>query len=124
MWLMLQQPEPDDYVVATGETHSVRTFVERAFREIGIDIEWKGQGIQEQGIDISNGRALVEVDPRYFRPTEVELLVGDATKAREKLGWRHEMNLNDLVAEMVREDVRIIGTNLRDGHRNVGGLDA
>jgi len=111
-------------VVATGETHSVRTFVERAFREIGIDIEWKGQGIQEQGIDTSNGRALVEVDPRYFRPTEVELLVGDATKAKEKLGWRHEMNFNDLVAEMVREDLRVIGTSPRDGRRKVGGLDA
>ena len=73
MWLMLQQPEPDDYVVATGETYSVRTFVERAFREIGIDIEWKGRGVQEHGIDTSNGRVLVEVDPRYFRPTEVEI---------------------------------------------------
>jgi GDPmannose 4,6-dehydratase len=124
MWLMLQQPEPDDYVVATGETHSVRTFVERAFQEIGINIEWKGQGIQEQGIDTTNGKALVEVDPRYFRPTEVELLVGDASKAKEKLGWRHEMNFNDLVAEMVREDVRVLGASMRDGGRKIGGLDA
>jgi GDPmannose 4,6-dehydratase len=113
MWLMLQQPEPDDYVVATGETHSVRTFVEHAFREIGIDIEWKGRGLQEHGIDASNGRVLVEVDPRYFRPTEVEILVGDATKAREKLGWRYQMNFNDLVTEMVREDLKIIGRGLR-----------
>ena len=119
MWLMLQQPEPDDYVVATGETYSVRTFVERAFREIGIDIEWKGRGVQERGIDTSNGRVLVEVDPRYFRPTEVEILVGDATKAREKLGWRHEMNFNDLVTEMVREDVRNIGAGLRNGRLKV-----
>jgi GDPmannose 4,6-dehydratase len=124
MWLMLQQPEPDDYVVATGETHSVRTFVGRAFREIGIDIEWKGRGLQEHGIDTSNGRVLVEVDPRYFRPTEVEILVGDATKAREKLGWRHEMNFNDLVTEMVREDVRNIGTGLPNGRLKVDALDA
>ena len=115
MWLMLQQPEPDDYVVATGETYSVRTFVERAFREIGVDIEWKGRGLQEQGVDASDGRVLVEVDPRYFRPTEVEILVGDATKAREKLGWRYEMNFNDLVTEMVREDLKNIGRGLRDG---------
>ena len=124
MWLMLQQPEPDDYVVATGETYSVRTFVERAFREVGIDIEWKGRGLQEHGIDTSNGRVLVEVDPRYFRPTEVEILVGDATKAREKLGWRHEMNFNDLVTEMVREDVRNIGAGLRNGRLKVDALDA
>lgn len=124
MWLMLQQPEPDDYVVATGETYSVRTFVERAFREVGIDIEWKGRGLQEHGIDTSNGRVLVEVDPRYFRPTEVEILVGDATKAREKLGWRHEMNFDDLVTEMVREDVRNIGAGLRNGRLKVDALDA
>jgi GDPmannose 4,6-dehydratase len=124
MWLMLQQPEPDDYVVATGETHSVRTFVERAFREIGIDIEWKGQAIHEQGIDTSTGRALVEVDPRYFRPTEVEILVGDATKAKKTLGWRHEMNFNDLVEEMVREDLRLVSTIVRDERRKLGGLDA
>jgi GDPmannose 4,6-dehydratase len=115
MWLMLQQPEPDDYVVATGETHSVRTFVERAFREICIDIVWKGRGLQEHGVDGSNGRVLVEIDPRYFRPAEVEILVGDPTKARERLGWRHEMNLNDLVAEMVREDLKTIGSDLGRG---------
>src|SRR5271168_3106658 len=108
MWLMLQQPEPDDYVVATGETHSVRAFVERAFREIRIDIEWKGHATQEHGVDASNGRVLVAVDPRYFRPTEVEILVGDATKAREKLGWRHEIKFDDLVTEMVREDLKSI----------------
>jgi GDPmannose 4,6-dehydratase len=124
MWLMLQQPEPDDYVVATGETHSVRSFVERAFREIGTDIEWKGHGIEEQGIDASNGRVLVEVDPRYFRPTEVEILVGDATKAREKLGWRHETKFNDLVTEMVCEDLKSIGRDLRGGRQKVEALDA
>ena len=124
MWLMLQQPEPDDYVVATGETHSVRTFVERAFREISIDIEWKGHAIQEHGVDASNGRVLVAVDPRYFRPTEVEILVGDATKAREKLGWRHEIKFDDLVTEMVREDLKSIGRDLRSGRLKVEALDA
>ena len=122
MWLMLQQPEPDDYVVATGETHSVRTFVERAFREIGVSIEWKGRGIEERGIDGSNGRILVEVDPRYFRPTEVETLVGDAAKAREKLGWRPEIKLDDLVAEMVREDLKRIGTDLQSERPKARGL--
>jgi GDPmannose 4,6-dehydratase len=124
MWLMLQQPEPDDYVVATGETHSVRAFVERAFREISIDIEWKGHATQEHGVDASNGRVLVTVDPRYFRPTEVEILVGDATKAREKLGWRHEIKFDDLVTEMVREDLKSIGRDLRSGRLKVEALDA
>jgi GDPmannose 4,6-dehydratase len=124
MWLMLQQPEPDDYVVATGETHSVRAFVERAFREISIDIEWKGHATQEHGVDASNGRVLVAVDPRYFRPTEVEILVGDATKAREKLGWRHEIKFDDLVTEMVREDLKSIGRDLRSGRLKVEALDA
>ena len=124
MWLMLQQPEPDDYVVATGESHSVRAFVERAFREISIDIEWKGHATQEHGVDASNGRVLVAVDPRYFRPTEVEILVGDATKAREKLGWRHEIKFDDLVTEMVREDLKSIGRDLRSGRLKVEALDA
>jgi GDPmannose 4,6-dehydratase len=119
MWLMLQQPEPDDYVVATGETHSVRTFVERAFREIGVSLEWKGRGTEERGVDASNGRVLVEVDPRYFRPTEVETLVGDAAKAREKLGWRPEIKLNELVSEMVREDLKRIGNDLQSARSKV-----
>ena len=108
MWMMMQQPKPDDYVLATGETHSVRSFVEKAFRRIGVDLEWKGEGVDERGIDASDGRVLVEVDPRYFRPTEVDLLIGDPTKAREKLGWRHETKLDDLVAEMMREDLKIM----------------
>ncbi|MBV8664221.1 MAG: GDP-mannose 4,6-dehydratase, partial [Hyphomicrobiales bacterium] len=108
MWLMLQQPEPDDYVLATGETHSVRTFVEKAFRRIGVELEWRGGGVEERGVDASDGRVLVEIDPRYFRPAEVDLLIGDASKAREKLGWRHETKLDDLVAEMVREDLKIM----------------
>jgi GDPmannose 4,6-dehydratase len=115
MWLMLQQPEPDDYVVATGEAHSVREFAERAFAEVGIRIEWQGTGLGEQGLDASNGRVLIEVDPRYFRPTEVDLLVGDPTKARERLGWRHETNFQLLVAEMVREDVNMITSGRRRG---------
>ena len=116
MWLMLQQPEPDDYVLATGERHSVRTFVEKAFRQTGIEIAWNGKGVGEKGIDASTGRVLVEVDPRYFRPTEVDILVGDPSKAREKLGWKHETNLDALCAEMVREDMAAIADGkARDG---------
>lgn len=105
MWLMLQQDQPDDYVLATGEAHSVREFVERAFKEVGIDILWLGTGPGEKGIDRSTGRVLVEVDPRYFRPTEVDLLIGDATKARAKLGWKSEISFGQLLSEMVREDL-------------------
>ena len=106
MWLMLQQKQPGDYVLATGETHSVREFVERAFRQVGIQIRWAGRGVDEVGTDAKSGRALVKVDPRYFRPTEVDLLVGDPSKARKVLGWRHEVNLDTLVAEMVQEDMK------------------
>ena len=87
MWLMLQQDAPDDFVIATGETRSVRDFVELAFKELDIDIEWKGEDVDEIGIDVATGKTLIEIDPRYYRPTEVELLIGDPTKAREKLGW-------------------------------------
>lgn len=105
MWQILQQDEPDDYVLATGETHSVRSFVERAFAEVGIGIEWKGSGIDEKGVDARTGRVLIEIDPCYFRPTEVDLLVGDPSKARRKFGWRHTVSLPELVAEMVRADI-------------------
>ena len=108
MWLMLQQPAADDYVLATGETHSVRAFVEKAFHRIGVDLEWRGEGVDERGLDADDGRVLVEVDPRYFRPTEVDLLIGDPAKAREKLGWRHEVKLDELIAEMMREDLKIM----------------
>jgi GDPmannose 4,6-dehydratase len=108
MWLMLQQSKPDDYVLATGETHSVRAFVEKAFHRIGVELEWRGEGVDERGIDAADGRVLVEVDRRYFRPTEVDLLIGDPTKARDKLGWRHEIKLDDLIAEMMREDLKIM----------------
>lgn len=105
MWLMLQQEKPDDYVVATGETHEVREFVTLAFREVGIDIEWQGSGPAEQGIDKSSGEVRVKVDPRYYRPTEVELLLGDPTKAKKELGWQAEVSFEELVSMMVKEDV-------------------
>src|SRR5262252_1192294 len=104
MWMMLQQDEPDDYVLATGEKHSVREFVERAFGHVGRPIAWRGAGVEETGIDAKSGQILVEIDPRYFRPTEVELLLGDPGKARQKLGWRHKTSFEDLVREMVDSD--------------------
>ncbi|MDK2831282.1 MAG: GDPmannose 4,6-dehydratase [Methanolobus sp.] len=105
MWLMLQQDEPDDYVIATGETHSVREFVELAFREIGIDIKWEGNGVDEIGFDSSTGDVLIEVDQRYYRPTEVDLLLGNPMKAKEKLGWESKLDFEDLVKRMVQNDV-------------------
>lgn len=105
MWLILQQAAPDDYVLATGEKHSVREFVEMAFVHVGRRIEWKGAGVDEKGIDAASGQVLVEVDPRYFRPTEVEVLLGDASKAHQKLGWRHRTSFDDLVKEMVVADL-------------------
>lgn len=104
MWLMLQQEKPEDFVIATGETHEVREFVSLAFAEAGIQITWQGEGVNEKGLD-QDGRVLVEVDPRYFRPTEVELLLGDATKAQQKLGWKPDTTLQELVTMMVREDI-------------------
>ena len=106
MWLMLQQDQPDDYVLATGETTPVRDFVQWAFEDVGVTLEWKGEGVDEKGYCAQTGKCLVEVDPRYFRPTEVDLLIGDPTKAREKLGWSHETPVRELCREMVREDVR------------------
>ncbi len=108
MWLMLQQDEPDDYVLATGETTPVRTFVEWAFEDVGIGLRWEGAGAAEKGYDVQTGKCLVEVDPRYFRPTEVELLIGDPTKAQQRLGWRHETSVRDLAREMVREDLKVM----------------
>ena len=104
MWRVLQQDEPDDYVIATGESHSVREFVEAAFRHVGIEIAWRGKGLEETGVDTANGRVLVEIDPRYFRPTEVDNLLGDPSKAHEKLGWRHTIGFEDLVRDMVEAD--------------------
>jgi GDPmannose 4,6-dehydratase len=115
MWLMLQQEKPDDYVLATGETHTVRKFVELAFREVGTEIEWRGESVTEKGYDRKTGAVLVEIDPRYFRPTEVDLLIGDPAKAQAKLGWRHTTKLDTLVTEMVREDLITVA---REARRN------
>lgn len=108
MWLMLQQPEPDDYVLATGEMHSVREFVEAAFGCVGRQIVWRGTGVDEVGVDAKSGAELVHVDPNYFRPTEVEQLLGDPSKARAKLGWQATTRFADLVAEMVGADLDAI----------------
>jgi GDPmannose 4,6-dehydratase len=105
MWRILQQPSPEDYVLATGETHSVREFVELAFAEIGRSIRWEGRGADEIGVDAGTGETLIEVDPRYFRPTEVEFLLGDPSKARAKLGWTHTTSFRALVQEMVAADL-------------------
>jgi GDPmannose 4,6-dehydratase len=104
-WLMLQQEIPEDFVIATGEQHSVREFVAAAGAELGMRIDWRGQGIEEQGVDAKSGRTVVRVDERYFRPTEVETLLGDPAKARNKLGWQPEHSFADLVREMVATDL-------------------
>lgn len=108
MWRILQQDVPSDYVLATGVKHSVRRFVELAFAEVGVDIQWAGSGIDEKGIDKTSGAVLVEVDPRYFRPTEVELLIGDPSKAERVLGWRATTSLANMVSEMVRSDLETV----------------
>lgn len=108
MWLMLQQEQPDDYVLATGEMHSVREFVELAFARVGREIVWRGTGLEEAGIDAKTGTELVRIDPRYFRPTEVEQLLGDSSKARAKLGWSHKTKFKDLVTEMVDSDLKLV----------------
>jgi len=108
MWLMLQQEKADDYVIATGKTYSVRDFVLQAFKVIGIDIEWVGSGENEKGVDSKTGHIWIEVDSKYFRPTEVELLIGDATKAKNVLGWQAKMSFLDLVKLMVLEDINLL----------------
>ena len=105
MWMIVQQPEADDYVLATGESHSVKEFVEKAFARVGRRIEWRGKGLEEVGVEAGSNRVLVEIDPRYFRPTEVEKLLGDPTKARQKLGWHHRVSFQTLVDEMVDSDL-------------------
>ncbi|MEZ5997556.1 MAG: GDP-mannose 4,6-dehydratase [Hyphomonas sp.] len=107
MWRIVQHDVAEDWVLATGETHAVREFVELAFAEVGRTIEWKGAGVDEVGHDSKTGDVLVRIDPRYFRPTEVDLLIGDPTKAREKLGWKHTTSFPDLVSEMVRADLQL-----------------
>ena len=108
MWLILQQEEPDDYVLATGESHSVREFVELAFASVDRTLEWRGSGVDEQGVDARTGEILVRIDPRYFRPTEVPHLKGNPAKAREKLGWRHKVSFAELVEEMVAADLALV----------------
>ena len=105
-WLILQQPLPEDYVIATGKQHSVREFIECAAAELGVTVDWKGAGVEEKGYDKS-GRCLVAVDQRYFRPTEVDSLLGDASKAREKLGWKSKVSFQELVAEMIEQDLKL-----------------
>lgn len=115
MWLMMQQDQPDDYVLATGETTTVRDFVAHAFALTGVDLAWEGEGVEEKGHCKKTGTVLVEVDPRYFRPTEVELLIGDPRKAHDKLGWKHETDWRELCREMVMDDLVSVA---REQHRN------
>jgi GDPmannose 4,6-dehydratase len=107
MWRMLQQETPEDFVIATGETHTVREFCERAFAKVGITIEWQGERLNERGVDAASGNTVIEIDPRYLRPTEVDLLLGDATKARERLSWKPAVTFEALVDLMVEADLRL-----------------
>ena len=112
-WLMLQQETPRDFVIATGEQHSVREFVELSCKELGIDLEWSGEGVSEKGVDVSSGETIVEVDPRYFRPAEVDTLLGDPTEAEEVLGWKPKTPFSDLVREMVENDLKMARKELQ-----------
>ncbi|MCB9224408.1 MAG: GDP-mannose 4,6-dehydratase [Crocinitomicaceae bacterium] len=119
MWQMLQQDEADDFVLASGETHPVREFVEKAFNHVGINIRWEGEGINEKGINVDTDEVLVEVDEKYFRPTEVDLLLGDPSKAKTKLGWQHKITFEELVKEMVSADMKLFEKDkylLEGGH--------
>jgi len=113
MWLMLQQDEPDDYIIATNETHEVREFVELAFKVVDIDIKWEGEGVNEKGIDKKTGKILVEVSPEFFRPAEVDLLIGDYSKAEKKLGWKPKTKFSDLVQIMVEADLKRVELDLK-----------
>ena len=118
MWLILQQKEPDDYVLATGETHTVREFVELAFGHVGRRIEWRGKGADEKGVDAKSGAVLIEIDPRYFRPTEVDFLLGDPAKAHARLGWKHKTTFPQLVREMVDADRKAVQKERERHDRN------
>ena len=120
MWLMLQQEVADDYVLATGVTHTVRHFADLAFREAGITLEWRGKGADEIGVDVATGRTLVQVDPRYFRPTEVDLLIGNAAKAKRVLGWEPKVTLPELAAEMVASDLAALRVEMELRERGNG----
>jgi len=117
MWRIVQQPEADDYVLATGEAHSVREFVELAFSRVERKIEWRGKGVDEIGIDTATGETLVKIDSRYFRPTEVDLLLGDPSKAHRVLGWQHKVSFPELVSDMVESDLKVVA---RESHREHG----
>ena len=120
MWLIMQQPEPEDFVIATGEYHSVREFTELSFRRAGIELRWEGEGVDEKGIDVATGRVLVEVDPKYFRPCEVEQLLGDPTKARTKLGWNpRKTTFEELVNIMTDHDIEMIKRRQHDTDRMI-----
>lgn len=116
MWLMLQQPVADDYVLATGEARSVREFIVEAFAVVGRSVKWQGSGIAEVGIDAKSGQTLIEVDPKYFRPAEVDSLVGDAAKARNRLGWRPRVSFKEMVSEMIHDDIMLLGV----GKKTIG----
>ena len=113
MWLMLQQDTPDDYVIATNETRTVREFVETAFDHVGIQVEWKGTGVDEIGIDKATGKTIVKVNPKFFRPAEVDILLGNPAKAEEKLGWKREISFSELVERMVKNDLALVEKELK-----------
>jgi GDPmannose 4,6-dehydratase len=115
MWMMLQQEKADDFVLATGETHTVREFVELTFKELGMEIEWKGSGVDEKGIDKATGKTLIEIDPKYFRPTEVDLLLGDASKAERELGWKPKTKFYELVSMMTKADLELMQNKKNNG---------
>ena len=120
MWMMMQHDKPDDFVLATGVTHTVRHFCDLAFGHVGITLEWKGKGVEERAVDKKTGKVLIEIDPKYFRPTEVELLIGDPSKAQRELGWKHKYSLEQLVAEMVKADMELFTRDrylLEGGHK-------
>ena len=106
MWRILQQDKPEDYVLATGETHTVREFADFAFKELDMELEWNGEGVEEKGIEKKTGKVRVAVNPKYFRPTEVDLLIGDATKAKNKLGWQPKTTFRELVKRMAKMDLQ------------------
>jgi GDPmannose 4,6-dehydratase len=119
MWMMMQQDQPDDFVLATGKKISVKQFAELAFKEVGISLEWKGKGAHEKGMNASSGEVIVEIDPDYFRPTEVDLLIGDASKAHKKLGWKPKLTIEEMVKEMVASDIKLFEKDkylLEGGH--------
>jgi GDPmannose 4,6-dehydratase len=118
MWLMLQAKKPDDFVLATGKTYTVRHFIDLAFAEVGIKLEWKGKGVNEKGVDKKTGKTLVAIDKRYYRPAEVDHLEGDPSKAKRVLGWKHKYDLKALVTEMVQSDLELFK---RDVYLKKGG---